>query len=44
MPRIICFRLFGLWVAFHLDDYEHAYNIRLGLTERQARNRTVMAI
>jgi hypothetical protein len=42
MPRIITFRLFRfLWVGFHLNDYEEATGHRFGISEMQARARTV---
>lgn len=39
MPRIISFRLFRLWWAFTLNDYEKAGKPRLGFSEEQARSR-----
>jgi hypothetical protein len=44
MPRVLSFRLVGLWVAFALNDYGSTGYVRLGLTERHARNRSFRAI
>jgi hypothetical protein len=44
MPRIVSFRLLGLWVAFSLNDYGCTGHVRIGLTERHANDRTFRAI
>lgn len=40
MPRIVSLRLGFLWVAFALNDYEEATHIKIGFTDRHARDRT----
>lgn len=44
MPRILSFRLLGLWFAVAVDYDDHPNHLRFGLSERSARLRTCRAI